>query len=302
MTTPAPICPSSSPRRKQPAPSARNQQIYLDYQTAGCRQTDLAAKYGLTQCRISQIIRRVEKWLHATFDFRPSTFDHSARQALERRLQHDRASAVAREAMRHFKDQQKSITHKSGTRADKQIDETTERLLPPNLQCLKVVLQANAQLSRLDKQLAEEQSQPPKGDNQSRKEIENWLTKRLLEAEQSGKVEPVYNPRFLVERTLSALLGEAKYRIDLRDLIYRPSQETKQPESDEVPPDPCRTEHCSVPPTPPATKTSTSSTMPLPAYPPQPLTTSILTHDSPPTNIFTPTPTTPLPLSIIQPP
>ena len=52
--------------RTRPAPSSRDQQIYLDYQTSGKLQDELAEQYGLTQCRISQIIRRVEKWVHAT--------------------------------------------------------------------------------------------------------------------------------------------------------------------------------------------------------------------------------------------
>ena len=53
---------SAPPRRvrKLVAPSSRDQQIYRDYQTTGQRQRVLAEKHKLTQCRISQIIRRVE--------------------------------------------------------------------------------------------------------------------------------------------------------------------------------------------------------------------------------------------------
>src|SRR5262245_41982018 len=48
--------------RKLPLPSPRNRQIYLDYQVHGLSQTVLAEKYSLTQCRISQIIRRIDAW------------------------------------------------------------------------------------------------------------------------------------------------------------------------------------------------------------------------------------------------
>src|SRR5438045_9669195 len=48
--------------RKLPAPSRRNLQIYLDYQVHGLRQTQLAEKYNLTQCRVSQILRRIDAW------------------------------------------------------------------------------------------------------------------------------------------------------------------------------------------------------------------------------------------------
>src|SRR2546421_12719955 len=94
--------------RARLTPSPRDQQIYLDYQVHGLKQTQLANKHGVTQRRISQILHRVEAWLDATkvegpksnvegpencsaanptFDFRPSTFDSAAaRERLEFRL------------------------------------------------------------------------------------------------------------------------------------------------------------------------------------------------------------------------
>ena len=48
-----------------------------------------------------------------------------------------------------FCDQHKTITHKHGTHGEKSVDETTERTIPPSIQCLKVVLQATRQLSDL---------------------------------------------------------------------------------------------------------------------------------------------------------
>src|SRR5436189_2141297 len=98
--------------RTRPAPSPRDQQIYLDYQTTGKQQSELAQDYNLTQCRISQIIRRVEKWLHATGNPGSGADDAAARQCLERRLQSERLNSVCREAMRHYHDQQKTVTHK----------------------------------------------------------------------------------------------------------------------------------------------------------------------------------------------
>src|SRR5262249_8516114 len=64
--TPTQIAPAANRKpRKCKAPSQRDKQIYLDYQPSGILQNDLAKKYKLTQCPISQIPRRVEKWLHA---------------------------------------------------------------------------------------------------------------------------------------------------------------------------------------------------------------------------------------------
>ena len=150
--------------RRRPEPSQRDQQIYLEYQTTGRSQEDLAKEHGLTQCRISQIIRRVEAWLagepvqsptsghprsgsiqdqddaEPTLDLGPGTLD--------RALQRGYLNFVCRQAIRQFQADRVTVTHKKGTRGDKAIDETTERREPPSIQCLKVVVQTTAQLAR----------------------------------------------------------------------------------------------------------------------------------------------------------
>src|SRR4029079_267564 len=104
--------------RTRPAPSERDQRIYFDYQTAGMRQTELAADYKLTQSRVSQIIRRVEAWVQGS-KFKPSTGDDAASKttsnlepgtlnlAVLRRLEFERLNFTVREAMRHFRDKHK---------------------------------------------------------------------------------------------------------------------------------------------------------------------------------------------------
>src|SRR4029453_9683600 len=121
--------------RRRPAPSPRDQQIYIDYQVGGMRQIELARQHRLTQCRISQIIRRVERWRR-----RLSPHDTGGdisfrqRQRLDRWLERELLTTVCREAMRQFHEGQKIITHKTGTRGDKTIDETTERRQTANVQ------------------------------------------------------------------------------------------------------------------------------------------------------------------------
>jgi len=165
--------------RTRPAPSQRDQEIYREYQAAGKRQSDLAEKYKLTQCRISQIIRRIDQWLAAgqpvqspmskvqgqegpasTLDFGPGTLD-SARETLDRVLERERLNFVCRHAIREFSSERVTVTHKKGTRGDKAIDETTERREPPSIQCLKVILQANAQFSRLESRVVGQASRRP---------------------------------------------------------------------------------------------------------------------------------------------
>src|SRR5206468_4433127 len=107
-----------------------------------------------------------------------------------------------------------------GTHGGKDIDETTERLLPPNLQCLKVVLQANNQLSRLEKEVGtgvapvqdradnDESSDPQQAADQKRKDVEAWLTRHREEAARAGRVPRYLNTEILIQDLVSSLLGE----------------------------------------------------------------------------------------------
>ena len=94
----------SLPRAKR-APSARDQAILVAYRTRGCTQTDLSAKFHLSQRRISQIIHRTQHWLENGIPelltaapggygmSLPST-DSLDRQRLERRLARERDQAI----------------------------------------------------------------------------------------------------------------------------------------------------------------------------------------------------------------
>src|SRR5262245_24977202 len=206
-------------------------------------------KYKLTQCRISQIIRRVEKWLRATGpecsgvpgferssnpvdgNEESATDETAARQKLLQRLEFERLNSVCRLAMQHFQQPQKSITHKTGLRAGKPIDETTERTMPPNLQCLKVVLQANSQLSRLEKQRSTAIS-PASGRannastdlhqmaEQGRQQVEDWLTDQRDETERAGLAPCSFGSRPLVRDLIDTLLGESKDGVALTMLAH----------------------------------------------------------------------------------
>src|SRR5262245_49085360 len=238
---------SRKPRQRQ-APSQRDQQIDLDYQTSGMRQNDLAEKYGLTQCRISQIIRRVEKWLYNLdhesaagvpgFERSSNPVDDSeefatdgatARQRLLHRLEFKRLNSVCRHALQHFQQQQKCITHKTGSRAGKPIDETTERTLPPSIQCLKVVLQANSQLSRLEKKrgavdpplrnCADDASIDPRQPaEQGRERVEDWLVDHRDDAERAGLAPCSFGSRPLIQDLINTLLGEPNKGVALIQL------------------------------------------------------------------------------------
>ncbi len=225
----------ATPRRR-PAPSPRNLQIYLDYQVEGLTQTQLAEKYNLTQCRISQILRRIDSWRAQSAIPNSESPSHSLNPSpplsptdLDLQLQSARLNLVAREAVRHFQQPQATVTHKQGTRGDKSIDETTTKSLPKNLQCLKIILQANNQQQRLSRASSSspslpvplspppQASQPSESEhNISRDEVTSWLADQHRQAEKDKKVIFYGNSPALVSDLLKALLGEPNNGLALR--------------------------------------------------------------------------------------
>jgi hypothetical protein len=192
--------------RKRPAPSQRDQEIYVEYQITGRRQAELAEKHRLTQSRVSQIIRRVAAWRASADAREEGELPVAQRQHLDRWLEYERLNFVCREAMHHFGTQQKHIAHKHGQRDEKHFDETTERLLPPSLQCLKILLAANAQLSKLEQKPHLSFRDP---DEQQRRVILFEELQRLRkEAEREGRVTPTHGPRSVADAWLRALVGE----------------------------------------------------------------------------------------------
>lgn len=224
MTTTSAI-PHPPKPRKRPQPSPRDREIYAQYQL-GKRQAELAEAYRLTQCRISQIVRRVESWLAA---------GSAGARRLERQLEREQLSFVCRQAIRHFQEPQKCVTHKKGTRGDKAFDETTERTLPANVQYLKTVLQTTRELSRLEEKPPLEEAAD---DAAMREQVEEWLTKEYDEAARAGKVSgDIYN-RAVIGDLVKALLGEPNSGVYLHVLARDANKKIRdrKPYDDSHPP------------------------------------------------------------------
>ncbi|HZN33337.1 MAG TPA: hypothetical protein VFB80_05935 [Pirellulaceae bacterium] len=181
------------PRRKRP-PSARDQALASAYLLQGKSQAELAAEWGLTQARVSQIVRRVRAW-------------RSQLSTQEQRAHQELYETVYRTAMRKLlhEEQGRTVTTvKTGPRGI----ETTVRELPPTVKWLKVAQRAAVQLS-----------QPPDGeapiepDPQQRQRIMvQELVKLRDQAERAGRL-PARGRSFpLVVSLLRALQGLAPYR------------------------------------------------------------------------------------------
>ena len=109
----------SLPRQKR-APSARDQAIFLAYRTQGRSQAKLAEENGLSQRRISQIVRRTQHWLdhgiptlHTTppsaYSLALPSSDRLDRQRLERRLARERDQAIFDRALHQHDHQPKAL-------------------------------------------------------------------------------------------------------------------------------------------------------------------------------------------------
>jgi hypothetical protein len=138
------------PRRK-PSPSQRDQELYVLYQTTGMTQDELAEKYRLTQCRVSQIVRRVEKW-RAEINPQPHDLTPAGgktpveQRRLDRWLERERSEAIIKQALRNSERPQQVKTTKTGPNGE----EVTIRELPTSPQWLRLAQRANEQLFRRD--------------------------------------------------------------------------------------------------------------------------------------------------------
>ena len=274
--------------RRRPDPSPRNLQIYLDYHVAGKSQTQLAKDYGLTQCRISQIIRRVDAWRFGGAGVSPATplpageggsrsepgegspAPHSALRnpqsaishtEFDFQLQSARLNLVAREAIRHFNQPQTTVTRKTGHRGDAKLDETTTKHHPASLQCLKIILQANAQHQRLAASggpgtAAQRWSAPghstvpgpvisnsspesptPSPEPLDRTSVEHWLTDQR---HANGQDDYGHGPGFVTTELVSAFLGKPNGGTALKVLARDAGKKVvdRQPWDDQPPPVP----------------------------------------------------------------
>src|SRR6187431_2149262 len=96
--------------RKRPAPSARDQEIYLAWQVHGQTQDQLAEKHKLTQCRVSQIVRKVAAWRSKADPREEGELTTRQQKRLDRWLEHERLGAIARQAIQSFHQEQRTLT------------------------------------------------------------------------------------------------------------------------------------------------------------------------------------------------
>jgi transcriptional regulator with XRE-family HTH domain len=206
----------SRPRAKR-QPSERDQAIYVARMTRGLSQAELAEQQGLSQSRISQILRRVEKWRGEVWPAEAGELDHAQRQRVERWLEHQRQQAIYDRALAAFdRGPRELVTRKSGERGETSFHETTTRELPANVQLLKVAQRsAEALANAADKPAPPRQPDASRQQAREEEQMLQTLMRKRREAERAGKVRKSVSHQGdnfdfirIVQTWLAVLLGE----------------------------------------------------------------------------------------------
>jgi hypothetical protein len=133
------------PRKRRP--SERNFIIHRVYRSGLRSQTDLARELGLSQRRVSSIVRQVDRWLAAEAE---SQSDAGSQARLLWRLEQERLKAIIDSAMRCH-DQMPQVVNTIRTRSSRagELQEETRREIEPDAKWLTIALQATRELGRL---------------------------------------------------------------------------------------------------------------------------------------------------------
>src|SRR5947207_13800508 len=115
------------PRQKRP-PSARDQAILVAYRTQGRTQVSLARQHGISQRRVSEIVRRVERWRADLIPSEENQLEHEQQVRLDRWLERERGQAIYDRGIRAFDHAPKELTTtRTGHRDGKKFEEKTVR-------------------------------------------------------------------------------------------------------------------------------------------------------------------------------
>jgi len=167
-------------RRRLRQPSGRNLQVYHEVRELGVAQAEAAARHGVTQERVSQICRQVERWLARSQQ--PHGSDDLGRAELH--LERRRCQALYAAAFHELaKGDQSLLTQRVQTRGHEKRTVETTRQQPLNPQWAKLVAALSQRLAKLDAAL---------GPDEEETLMPHWTPQALseLKSSSSSKVSP----------------------------------------------------------------------------------------------------------------
>ena len=190
------------------SPGERDLQIYAAVRVDGRRQVDVAAEFGITQGRVSQIVRRVNQWrvgmgLEAELERRD-------RKSVDRWLEQLRIEKLYEETRELYR-RSREPRRRERRGKDQRGEWSSETLdhQPGNLQCLKFA----GRLIELRRQLDEDPPPPDQSINSPRSRIDEYEAFRLLvdmrnDAMRRGDVPADDDSEFVVRRLIREMIGQ----------------------------------------------------------------------------------------------
>jgi hypothetical protein len=188
------------------SPSEREMEIYAAVRVNGRRQADVAAEFGITQGRVSQIVRRVNHW-RAGMGI-GAEFERRDRKSVDRWLEQLRIEKLYEETMELYR-RSCQPRRKERKGKDRHGEWTTESIdhQPGNLQCLKLA----ARLIELRRQLDEDPPRPDQSADSPRSRIDDEGFRLLVDmrsdAIRRGDVPQGESPDYTVQQMMDELIG-----------------------------------------------------------------------------------------------
>ena len=191
------------------SPGERDLQVFAAVRVDGRRQVDVAAEFGITQGRVSQIVRRVNRWRVGMGI--AAELERRDRKSVDRWLEQLRIEKLYEETMELYRrSQQPRRKERRGT--DHRGEWNTEAIdhQPGNLQCLKLA----ARLIELRRQLDEDPPRPDQSDSSPRSHMDEYEAFRFLvdlrsDAIRRGDAPEGEHPEVVVQRMMRELAGSA---------------------------------------------------------------------------------------------
>jgi hypothetical protein len=226
--------------RNRKTPSSRNRRIADEVWVNGRTQTDVAAEYGLSQRRISQICQQVDRWYSETEAWERGELCGGTEQRFESELARRQLTEIYRRAMRgHARSEKPLVTRRSRTSEGATMwSEETEREQRQDTGSLRVAMRAIEQRTKLDRR---GEPMPVCGRVQYFEWALGALANLRAEAERRGEVpRSLEGPHALVERIVREILGGAGGERQ----VSREGETPAQPQALLGKPNPVRLKEC----------------------------------------------------------
>jgi hypothetical protein len=230
-------------------PSDRDLQIYKMVKIQRAEQWAVAAKFNLHDSRVSQIIKKVTRWIAAGGSpIDPELRDHLDRQRVSRaiqRLRLVRAVELATFAVESETRPLKKTRRRWVGGAEVWCEETSIPQPEVSLAAVRLLLKAVTDLQDFDREDAAAADQPPSAGTPTDllPAVINLLCTWRVQAEADGRVEPTQNIAAFVTSLLNNLLGTTLTRSASKEPAHSPLKLSAAPSH---PPgaNPKATEHC----------------------------------------------------------